>query len=157
MLLPHPIFYKQVRKSMEFAVTLCLLGMSEATSIKPSSAWLPRHELNKGDTNRLDSVVGGTLPRPQPFTKNYRHPKEWWGQEGPSPPARRAHPVHMVSPENTHTQVALYWLSKLQLCVYTCACACTHTQTPVLTINEKKEAMNLKASKEGRSWGRSKG
>ena len=65
---------KDNKRSMEFAVGLCLLEILETTSIKKkiSPTRLPKLDLNKNNIYRHANTERGMFMTPQSYTKNYR-------------------------------------------------------------------------------------
>lgn len=85
-------------------------------SHKALAAQLPRHELDKDDTNGQAKVDEVKPTRPRPYKKNYRQPRN----------AGRVIQYQKVSPENVHTS-HIKWneeviFRNMYVCVYTYIC-----------------------------------
>lgn len=132
--------YYKSQRTREFAVSLCLLVMSEFILLN----FHQPDQLNMSWTSQQQKTSQsgwGKATRPRPYTKNYRQPRK---AERKTVFHREEHTNYLSSSKwsalKRDVWITLYRPSMFYLVA--CVCVCNNSLW-------KKEAMNLKESKEG--------
>lgn len=121
------------------------LSNARSYAHKVSTTWLPNHELNKD--NRY-AKVDGEIPqilKPTPRTKGMLivGDKAFPGEKNPATSYTKQSGLKI------YTQVTLYRLRNIYVYTHMYIWIHTHTHTCMHITTMKKDAMNLKESKEG--------